>query len=91
LPVEKEINMEQQHVRTEVGPKFLLDIEGTKYPWVEDVITVPQLRKLGSLPENLPVLEVDLHAGTDRELREDENVQLKPGQGFSKKVSFKRG
>ncbi len=80
--------MEQE---VKAGPKFLIDIEGTKHPWDEDTITVPQLRTLGSLPEDVPVIEVDLHAGTERELREDEVVTLKPGQGFSKKVSFKRG
>ncbi len=74
-----------------VGPKYLLDIEGGKYPWDEDTITVPQIRQLGGLPADQPVIEVDLHAGTERQLSENEIVELRPGLGFSKKVSFKRG
>lgn len=76
---------------TKAGPKYLLDIEGKKYPWDEDTITVPQIRQLGGLPADQPVIEVDLHAGTERQLAEDEIVELRPGLGFSKKVSFKRG
>ena len=73
------------------GPKYTLDIEGQKFPWDEDTITVPQIRQLGGLPADLPVIEVDLHAGTERQLQETDVVQLRPGLGFSKKVSFKRG
>lgn len=76
---------------TKAGPKYVLDIEGKKYPWDEDTITVPQIRALGGLPPDQPVIEVDLQAGTERQLAEDEVVQLRPGLGFSKKVSFKRG
>ena len=76
---------------TKASPKYLLDIEGRKYSWTEDIITVPQIRQLGGLPMDQPVMEVDLHAGTERQLREDEVVDLRPGLGFSKKVSFKRG
>ena len=36
------------------GPKFHIDIEGTLYDWDEDTITVPQIRELGDLPEDLP-------------------------------------
>ena len=73
------------------GPKYTLDIEGRKFPWDEDTITVPQIRQLGGLPADQPVIEVDLHAGTERTLAENEIVELRPGLGFSKKLSFKRG
>lgn len=73
------------------APKYLVDIEGTKHPWERDTITVPEIRGLGNLPSDQPVIEVDLHKGTERTLAEDEVVQLRPGQGFSKKVSYKRG
>lgn len=76
---------------TAAGPKYLIDIEGTKYPWDRDTITVPEIRSLGNLPPDLPVIEVDLRTGTERTLAEDEIVEIRPGQGFSKKVSFKRG
>lgn len=72
-------------------PKFEINIEGRIYPWNDDTITVPQIRKLGNLPADTPVVEVDLHAGTSRQLAEDEVVHLRPGMGFGKKVEFKRG
>jgi len=73
------------------GPKYHIDIEGTLYPWNDDTITVPQLRELGNLPTNVPVQEIDLQDNTQRDLAEDEIVQLKPGMGFSKKVKYQRG
>lgn len=73
------------------GPKFEVDIEGTLYPWERDTITVPEIRELGNLPTDLPVIEVDLKTNTERTLAEDEVVELKAGKGFGKKVSFKRG
>jgi hypothetical protein len=73
------------------SPKFHVDIEGTIYDWDKGTITVPELRELGSLPSDLPVLEIDLKDNTQRELHEDEVVQLRPGLGFSKKVRYQRG
>ena len=72
------------------GPKFHIDIEGTVYDWDQDTITVPQIRELGNLPTDLPVLEIDKD-NNQRTLTEDEVVELKPGMGFSKKVTYQRG
>ncbi len=72
------------------GPKFQIDIEGTLYNWDQDTITVPQIRELGNLPVDLPVLEIDKD-NNQRELEENEVVKLKPGLGFSKKIHYKRG
>jgi hypothetical protein len=73
------------------GPKFEVNIEGQLYPWTRDTITVPEIRELGHFPTDMPVIEVDLNDNTERTLAEDEVVELKPGKGFGKKVSFKRG
>lgn len=73
------------------GQKFEVNIEGQLYPWDRDMITVPEIRELGGLPEDVPVIEVDLHDNTERTLTEDEVVELKPGRGFGKKVRFQRG
>lgn len=73
------------------GPEFEINVEGTLHAWDHDTITVPQLRQLGGLPTNVPVVEVDLETNTERTLAEDEIVQLKPGQGFGRKVRFQRG
>ena len=72
------------------GPKFHIDIEGTVYDWDDDTITVPQIRELGNLPTDLPVLEIDKD-NNQRTLVEGEVVELKPGMGFSKKVTYQRG
>lgn len=73
------------------APEFEANIEGTLYPWNKETITVPEIRALGKLPTDLPVIEVDLKDNTERTLAEDEIVELKPGKGFGKKVGFKRG
>jgi hypothetical protein len=73
------------------GPKFFVNIEGTEYPWDQDTITVPQIRRLGSLPTDIPVLEINLEDNTERTLDENETVHLKPGHAFAKKVRYQRG
>lgn len=73
------------------APKFEVNIEGVLYAWGRETITVPEIRELGKLPTDLPVIEVDLKDNTERTLSEGEIVELKPGKGFGKKVSFKRG
>lgn len=73
------------------GPKYEVNVEGTIKPWDKATITVPEIRLLGGFPSDQPVLEVNLKDNTERTLAEDEIVELKPGQGFAKKVSFRRG
>jgi len=72
-------------------PKYFINIEGTVYEWEQATITVQQIRELGNLPPHLPVIEINLRTNTERELAEDEIIQIRPGMGYSKKVSFKRG
>jgi hypothetical protein len=73
------------------GRKYLIDIEGTDYPWDHDTITVPQIRELGSIPQDQQVQEINLEDNIERTLDEDEVVTLKPGHGFAKKIRFQRG
>lgn len=73
------------------GPKYQINIEGALHPWDEDTITVAQLRDLGNLPSDTPVIEVDLKTNSERTLDEDEVIDVRPGMGFGRKVSFKRG
>jgi len=72
------------------GPKYHVDIEGTIYDWDRETITVPEIRALGSLPTGVPVLQIDKD-NNQKELEENEIVELKPGMGFSKKVRYARG
>ena len=77
-------------IKTQQGQKFFVDIEGTEYEWSKEMIAVSQIRELGGLPRDLPVIEV-LPDNTERTLQEDETITLKPGHLFGKKVRFKRG
>ncbi|HOX05896.1 MAG TPA: hypothetical protein PK280_05805 [Planctomycetota bacterium] len=72
------------------GPKYYVNIEGTEHPWDSNTISVPQIRSLGSLPANMPVIE-EFTDGTERTLGENEVVELKPGHRYGSKPSFKRG
>lgn len=72
------------------GKKYYVNIEGTEYPWDKDTITVAEIRTLGSLPSNLPLIE-ESPDGTERTLGENEVVELKPGHRYGRAPKFKRG
>jgi hypothetical protein len=72
------------------GPKYYVEIEGTEYEWTGETITVTDIRNLGRLPADVPVVEVDPD-NNERTLAETEIVTLKPGHRYGKKVRFKRG
>jgi hypothetical protein len=73
------------------GPEYTINIEDVDHPWNRDTITVPEIRALGGIPANVEVLIIDTKDQTERTLAEDEAVELKPGQGFGRKVRFRRG
>jgi hypothetical protein len=73
------------------GPKYFVDVEDVVHPWDGPTITVPQIRELAGWDSNEQVIEVDLEKGTERTLPDDAVVELTPGQGFAKKIKFKRG
>jgi hypothetical protein len=73
------------------GPKYTVNIDDVDHPWDRDTITVPEIRILGGISAGTEVLEVNLETNDERTLREDETVPLKPGQGFGKKIKFRRG
>lgn len=72
------------------GPKYEINIEGTIHPWESDSITTEELIKLGGWEGSQGVIEVDAD-NNERTLLPGEVIPLKPGQGFAKKVRFKRG
>lgn len=74
----------------EKGKKYFVTIEGKEYPWEKDTITTTQIRTLGNLPTDMPVVE-EFPDGTERTLAENETVELKPGHGFGRAPKFKRG
>ncbi len=72
------------------GQKFYVNIEGTEYEWPKDTITVPEIRTLGNLPPDQPVISEDPQ-GTERTLKEDEIVTIKPGHRIGRAPKYKRG
>jgi hypothetical protein len=73
------------------GPKYEVNLDGDIREWGKSTISVTELRGLAGWGADQPVVMVDLKTNEERDLREDETVELKPGQGFSKKIKFKRG
>jgi hypothetical protein len=73
------------------GPKYEVNLDGDVRDWPKSTITVSEIRGLAGWGADQPVVIVDLKTNEERDLREDEVVDLKPGQGFSKKIKFKRG
>jgi Multiubiquitin len=73
------------------GPHYFVNIEGAETPWDRETITVPEIRSLAGWDTSQPVVEVNLQDNTERTLREDKTVTLKPGHGFAKKIKFQRG
>jgi hypothetical protein len=71
--------------------KYEVNIEGVVHDWGEPMISVPQIRTLAGWDSTQQVIDVDAKDNSERTLKEDEIVELKPGKGFGKKVSFKRG
>lgn len=73
------------------GPKYTVNLEGQEFAWDKDTISVPEIRQLAGWEASQPVVEIDLQDNTEKTLAEDAVVELKPGQGFAKKVKFQRG
>ena len=72
------------------GQKFFVNIEGREYPWDKPTITVPEIRQLGNLPADQPVVSED-EEGHERTLAENEVVTIKPGHRHSRAPKYKRG
>ena len=73
------------------GPKYFPNIEGEEKPWDKDTITTEEVIALGGWDPKQGAIEVNLKDNTERTLEPGEEVKIKPGHGFSKKVTFKRG
>jgi hypothetical protein len=82
------------------APKFSVMIEEKVHAWNKKTISVPEIRSLGGLPGDCPVLEMEMAGGedygpiTERVLKEDEVHELVPlewGKPHAKHITFKRG
>jgi len=72
------------------GQKFFVNIEGHEYEWDKPTITVPEIRQLGGLPTDQPVITEDPE-GCERTLAENETVTIKPGHRHGRAPKYKRG
>jgi hypothetical protein len=72
------------------GPKYFVNIEGVEHPWPTETITTEEIAHLGGWDPSIGVIEID-QDNNERTLKPGEVVQIKPGQGFSKKIRWKRG
>lgn len=73
------------------GQKFKIDIEGKLYDWDNDTITTEQIIELGGWDPSQGAILIDMKENTETTLQPGQIIELKPGMGFSKKVTFKRG
>jgi hypothetical protein len=74
--------------------RYEVMIEGKVYPWDSDTISVADIRELGNLSEDAPVIEEDLRDGTERTLDEDDVLhprELEAGKRPAKRVNFRQG
>jgi Multiubiquitin len=76
---------------TNTAQEFAVNIEGTLFEWDRETITAEEIRELAGFEPRQQIVEVDLKDNTERTIGEDEVIDLKPGQGFGKKVRFQRG
>lgn len=86
--------MNEQKSEAADAATYQVLIEGVAYDWHKDTISVPEMRELGGLPTDRPIIEVNLQDNEMRVLSEDDvhrPVPLEPGKGVTKRVNFKRG
>jgi len=72
------------------GPKYSLNIEGNIYPWDKPTITAADIARVGGWDLALGVILIDAD-NNERQLQPGEEVELKPGLGFAKKIRWRRG
>lgn len=75
---------------TGAGKKYYIDIEGTEYPWDNEIISVKDMRALANLPAGLPIVE-EFPDGTEKTLADTDVIALKPGHRYGRAPKFKRG
>jgi hypothetical protein len=76
--------------QTHEHPTYIVNIEGVEHVWPRETITTEEIIALGGWDPSLGVILIDKD-NNERTLQPGEVVELKPGQGFAKKVRFRRG
>lgn len=73
------------------GPRYVVDVEGDLKEWSSSSITPAEIRTLAGWPGDQQIVLVDDKSGEETPLEEGVPAALKPGQGFGRKIKFKRG
>jgi hypothetical protein len=76
--------------KEEKGKKFYPNIEGKEYAWDKETITVVEIKSLGNLPGEVPIVE-EFPDGTEKTLAENDILLLRPGHRYGRAPKFKRG
>ncbi len=79
-----------EHGSEHSGQKFFINIEDKEYEWGKPTITVPEIRTLGGIPPDQPIVVEDPEGG-ERTLAETETITLKPGHRIGRAPKYKRG
>lgn len=82
--------MTSSNAKEKPSPKYIINIEGREYPWDKDHITLEEIAELGGWDVSQGVVLIDKD-NNETTLKPGQIVELKPGMGFSKKITFKRG
>jgi len=72
-------------------PKYFVNIEGNFIEWDSPTITTEEIITLGGWSPDVGAIEIDLKTNVERTLSPGEVIEIKPGQGFGKKIQYKRG
>ncbi len=89
-----QLNKEELRMNSEknenAGKKFFINIENVEYPLDKDTITTEEIRTLGGLPSDQPVVE-ESPDGTEKTLSPGEVIDLKSGHRYGRAPRYKRG
>jgi len=88
--LETRIVIQEPQTEDHGGQQFFIDIEGHEYSWDKATITVPEIRALGHIPADQPIVQ-EAPDGTERTLAENEVIELKPGHRHGRAPKYKRG
>ncbi|OHB32994.1 MAG: hypothetical protein A2X79_00755 [Desulfuromonadaceae bacterium GWB2_53_15] len=81
--------MKEDHVN-QGGQKYFVNIEGKEFPWGDETITAEEIAQLGGWDLSQGIVEVD-EENNERTINASEVIAIKPGHGYGKKHTWKRG
>lgn len=71
-------------------PTYTIEIDGTPHELDTPTISVADIRRLGGIPADVPVVEEDPQ-GNERSLGEHDRLEIKPGHRVGRSPRYRRG